>query len=76
MKVQIDGYEFEVPEGNVTGKALRRHAGLPAEATLYRVAEGKHEVIEDDDLIELEPEREERFGTVTRFRTGSDGVAK
>nr|BAL52691.1 hypothetical protein HGMM_F03A04C14 [uncultured prokaryote] len=59
-----------MPEGNVTGRALRQRAGISPEAVLYRVSQNGHEVIEDHKRVDIQ--EGERFGTLERFVTGGD----
>lgn len=69
-KIIIDGQEIWVPEGNLTGRALRERAGISRAAVLYRVSPDGHQVLEDDQVVEVK--EGERFGTVERFITGGD----
>lgn len=69
MKIIIDGQEIWVPEGNVTGKALRQRAGASSEDTvLYRITPEGHQVIHDGDIVEVG--EGERFGTMERVIAG------
>jgi hypothetical protein len=67
-RIIIDGQEIWVPEGNVTGRALREYTGAPPEAVFYRISPQGHEVIEDDQVLDIQ--EWERFGTLERFVTG------
>jgi hypothetical protein len=67
-RIIIDGQEIWVPEGNVTGRALREYTGAPPEAVFYRISPQGHEVIEDDQVLDIQ--EGERFGTLERFVTG------
>lgn len=59
-----------MPEGNVTGRALRERAGASQEAIIYRVSPNGHQVVEDNQTVEIQDG--ERFGTLERFVTGGD----
>lgn len=69
-KIIIDGQEIWVPEGNVTGRALRQRAGASPDAILYRVSPDGHQAVEEDQPLEIQ--EGERFGTLERFVTGGD----
>lgn len=68
-KIIIDGQEFEVPVDTLTGDGLRRLADVPEEDVIYRVREGRHEVVPEGSEVEVE--EGDRFGTLPRFISGS-----
>ena len=70
-KIIIDGQEFEVPAESLTGNGLRRVAEVPQEDVIYRVRDGRHEVVPEDSDVELD--EGDRFGTLPRFISGSPG---
>jgi hypothetical protein len=76
-KITIDGQEILVPVGNttITGRELRKlaheRAGASSHAVPYRITPDGHEVIEDNQLIEVQDG--ENFGTIERFVAGGPG---
>lgn len=67
-KIIIDGQEIWVPDGNLTGRALRERAGASPDAVLYRVTPDGHQVIEEDQPLAIQEGN--RFSTLERFVTG------
>lgn len=68
-KITIDGQQFEVPVGNLTGSRLRETADVPEDDVLYRVRDDRHEVVAEDGPVEVQEGDE--FGTLPRFISGA-----
>lgn len=65
----IDGKEFQIEKGSVTGAEIMALGGIPADAGLILVLEDGTQVqVKADEVIELKPGR--RFKRAPRFVRG------
>ena len=69
LTISVDGEEYEVDRGVLTGAEIEELAGIPRDAGLVRVLEdGTQEQIGEDQAVELRPG--DRFRKPPRFVRG------
>lgn len=68
MQKIIDGIRMEIPD-DATRETLLQELHRPNDSTIYAITpRGEHRVLNPDDLVASA--RGERFGVISRFRTG------
>jgi len=68
-RIVIDGQEFDVPD-EVTAEDLKGTGNLDPEDSVYRIRDGKHEILGDKDSVKVE--EGSRFGRLRPFTTGAN----